>query len=93
MERTFQFSNKTAAPAVVHFDGSGRLQSVTKELNGRFYALISKFYQKTNVPILLNTSFNVMGRPIIHDVEDAIAVFWGSGLDVLVLGNTVIVKD
>jgi carbamoyltransferase len=93
MERTFKFSNKTAAPAVVHFDGSGRLQSVTKELNGRFYALISKFYQKTNVPILLNTSFNVMGRPIIHDVEDAIGVFWGSGLDVLVLGNTVIVKD
>lgn len=93
MERTFQFSNKTAAPAVVHFDGSGRLQSVTKELNGRFYALISKFHQKTNVPILLNTSFNVMGRPIIHDVEDAIGVFWGSGLDVLVLGNTVIVKD
>jgi len=93
MERTFQFSNKTVAPAVVHFDGSGRLQSVTKELNGKFYALISKFYQKTNVPILLNTSFNVMGRPIIHDIEDAIGVFWGSGLDVLVLGNTVIVKD
>ncbi len=93
MERTFQFFNKTAAPAVVHFDGSGRLQSVTKEINGRFYALISKFHQKTNVPILLNTSFNVMGRPIIHDVEDAIGVFWGSGLDVLVLGNTVIVKD
>ena len=45
------------------------------------------------MPILLNTSFNVMGRPIIHDVEDAIGVFWGSGLDVLVLGNTVIVKD
>ena len=53
-------------PAVVHVDGTGRLQTVTAEANGRFYELVRSFHEKTGVPILLNTSFNVMGEPIVE---------------------------
>ncbi len=93
MERTLNFSNLTAAPGVVHTNKTGRLQSVTKKENSLFYDLIKSFYTKTGVPILLNTSFNVMGRPIVHDIEDAIGVFFTSGLDILVIGNTVFKKQ
>ncbi len=92
MERTLRFKNTEIAPAVVHCNETGRVQSVRKEDNPRFYALLNSFYKKTKVPVLLNTSFNVMGRPIIHDVEDALAVFFTSGLDMLVLGQYVFKK-
>ena len=93
MDRTLKFSNPAAAPGVVHIDGTGRLQSVTKELNPLYYALIKRFYELTGVPMLLNTSFNVMGRPIIHDVEDALGVFLTSGIDILVLSDHVFRKS
>lgn len=94
MERTLRFRDavKSAVPGVVHVDGTGRLQSVTRERNERFYDLIEAFYKQTGVPVLLNTSFNVMGKPIVHSVEDAVAVFYTSGLDVLVIGDEVIEK-
>ena len=92
MERTLKFSNKTAAPGVVHENGTGRLQSVTKELNPLYHLLIEKFFKKTGVPILLNTSFNVMGRPIVHDIEDALGVFYTSGIDILVVNHFVFRK-
>ena len=92
MDRTLKFSDPAAAPGVVHIDGTGRLQSVTKELNPLYHALIKRFHELTGVPMLLNTSFNVMGRPIIHDVEDAIGVFLTSGMDILVLSNHVFRK-
>ena len=92
MERTLTFK-RLDAPGVVHVNNTGRLQSVSKSLNPKFYQLIESFHALTNVPILLNTSFNVMGRPIVHDIEDAIGVFMVSGIDVLVIGNTVFYKE
>lgn len=88
----FKESVRDKVPGVVHVDGTGRLQSVTKERNEKYYDLISEFHQLTDVPILLNTSFNVMGKPIVHSVEDCIAVFLTSGIDVLVVGDQVFEK-
>lgn len=94
MERTLKFSDKSGlVPGVVHHNNSGRLQSVTRELNPLYYALIQSFHKKTGVPILLNTSFNVMGRPIVHDIEDALGVYFSSGLDMLVIHNNVFQKN
>ena len=87
MERTLRFrpEARERVPAVVHVDGTGRLQSVTQESNPRFRALIETFRALTGIPLLLNTSFNVMGKPIVHSVEDAVSVFMTTGLDVLVI--------
>ncbi|MBV9496106.1 MAG: nodulation protein nolNO, partial [Acidobacteria bacterium] len=95
MERTLRFKEavKSRVPGVVHVDGTGRLQSVTRKANPLYYRLIKAFHDITGVPILLNTSFNVMGKPIIHGVEDAVGVFQCSGLDVLVIDNTVFFKE
>lgn len=89
MERTLHFRQHQhdRIPSVVHVDGTGRLQTVKPEWNARFHQLLSEFHRTTDVPVLLNTSFNVMGKPMIHSVEDAVAVFLTSGLDALVLGD------
>ncbi len=94
MERALRFRPERAGlvPGVVHVDGTGRLQSVSKALNPRFHELIAEFHRLTGVPMLLNTSFNVMGKPIVHSVEDALAVFFSSGLDALVLEDDVYEK-
>jgi carbamoyltransferase len=92
MDRILRWRPGQAPAGVRHADGTGRLQSVTKEANPLFHQLISAFHARTGVPILLNTSFNVMGRPIIHDVEDALGVFFTSGLDLLVIGGMVFRK-
>ena len=94
MERTLIFKKEVhdKVPGVVHANGTGRLQSVKKELNERYYNLINAFYQRTGVPVVLNTSFNIMGKPIIHSVEDAVAVFYTTGLDALIIGDLVIEK-
>lgn len=95
MERTLKFREtmREEVPGVVHVDGTGRLQSVTEELNPRYYRLIEAFREITGVPVVLNTSFNVMGKPIVDSVEDAVAVFQTSGLDLLVIDDTVFFKD
>ena len=80
-------------PAVCHIDYTGRLQSVTKESNLHFYNLIKAFYNKTGVPILLNTSFNDNGQPIVETPKDAIETFDKINLDTLVLKNYIIKKD
>ncbi|MCL4233545.1 MAG: carbamoyltransferase [Deltaproteobacteria bacterium] len=80
-------------PAVTHVDGSGRVQTVARDANPRFHALIDRFAQLTGVPVVLNTSFNVMGEPIVDSVEDAIRCFYTCGLDALVIENALIVKD
>ncbi|MGY6215437.1 carbamoyltransferase family protein [Methylolobus aquaticus] len=87
MERTLRFrpEARDRVPAVVHVDGTGRLQSVTGDSNPRFHALLEAFRALTGIPLLLNTSFNVMGKPIVHSVEDAVSVFMTTGLDVLVI--------
>ena len=79
-------------PGVAHVDGTGRLQSVRREWNEMYYDLIHSFYKITGVPIVLNTSFNVMGKPIVHSVEDAFTVFFSSGLDALIINNRVYLK-
>lgn len=78
---------------VTHVNGTGRVQSVRKEMNPDFYRLIDEFRKLTGVPVLLNTSFNLAGKPIVHTAEDAIASFFSSGLNALVINNYVISKD
>jgi carbamoyltransferase len=94
MERTFRVRPQTAGaiPAVVHVDGTSRVQSVRREWNERFHDLIQTFQKLTGIPMLLNTSFNVMGKPIVHSVEDALALFYTSELDALVVEDYVITK-
>ena len=78
--------------AVTHKDMSTRAQILHKETNDRLYSLINAFYNKSECPMLLNTSFNIMGEPIVCTPEDALYTFMNSGLDVLVMGNNLIVK-
>lgn len=94
MERTLRFraERREQVPGVVHVDGTGRLQTVSAELSPSFHQLISRFHELTGVPLVLNTSFNVMGKPIVHSVEDAVAVFFTSGIDALVIEDRVFEK-
>ncbi len=94
MERALRFRPEAArrVPAVVHVDGTGRLQTVAKEWNPRFHRLLTAFYGETGIPLLLNTSFNVMGKPMVHSVEDAVAVFMTGDLDILVIGDWLFAK-
>ncbi len=89
MEKTLfiKSSKKKLIPSVTHVDGTGRVQSVSKNTNILFYNLIKSFYEKTGIPVLLNTSFNVQGEPIVCSVEDAIKNFYLSGLDEIYIGN------
>jgi len=79
-------------PSVTHADGSGRIQTVSKKYNPIFYSLINRFYKETGVPVLLNTSFNINGEPIVCSPTDAIRTFYSCGLNVMILGNYVIIK-
>ena len=79
-------------PAITHVDGTGRLQTVGKESNPRYWRLIDAFGQASGAPVLLNTSFNLKGEPIVNTPEEAFSTFARSGLDVLVLGDYVIEK-
>lgn len=94
MERTLRFrpEARKRVPAVVHVDGTGRLQTVKQSWNPRFHALLEAFHRLSGVPVLLNTSFNVMGKPMVHSMEDAFGVFLGSGLDALVAGDYLFTK-
>jgi carbamoyltransferase len=94
MERTLIFREeiRDKVPAVVHVDGTGRLQTVREEWNPRYYRLIKEFFELTGIPIILNTSYNIMGKPIIHSVEDAISVFYTTGLDALAIEDVLIEK-
>jgi carbamoyltransferase len=92
MERTLKWLPGRAPAGVRHVDDTGRLQSVTERDNPFLYKLIAAFRAKTGCPILLNTSFNIMGRPMVHDVEDAVGVFLTSDIDLLVLGELVFGK-
>jgi len=84
---------KTKIPAVTHVDGTARLQTVTQSDNELFYSIINRFYQKTGIPAVLNTSFNLSGEPIVETPADALDTFLRSGLDTLVLGDNVVKKD
>jgi carbamoyltransferase len=77
---------RSEIPAVTHVDGTGRLQTVTRELNQRFYDLIQCFYQLTGVPVVLNTSFNE-NEPVVCTPRDAIDCFLNTRIDALFIGN------
>ena len=87
-----KINKRSLIPAVTHEDGSGRLQTVNKIYNKKFYELINEFYNITNIPLLLNTSFNIQGEPIVCSVEDAIKNFYLSGLDELYIEYCIIKK-
>ena len=78
---------RSDVPAVTHVDYSARIQTVTKNKNGKFYKLLKKFKEITNCPILVNTSFNVRGEPIVESPQNAYDCFIGTNLDILVIGN------
>ena len=94
MEKVYQIKKekRNKIPAVTHADGSGRLQTVSRETNPRYYRLIEQFYKLTNIPIILNTSFNLNGEPVVCSPTDAIRTFNSCGLDVLVMGEYIIKK-
>jgi len=83
---------RSEIPAVTHVDYSARVQTVHKETNPRYYAVIKRFKELTNCPVIVNTSFNVRGEPIICSPEDAFRCFMGTELDVLVVGNSILNK-
>ena len=84
---------RSEIPAVTHVDYSARIQTVNQNTNKRFYDLILKFKEKTNCPIIVNTSFNVRGEPIVNSPIDAFNCFMGTELDFLVIGNCVLNKS
>ncbi len=83
---------RSEVPAVTHVDYSARIQTVTENTNKRYYDLISKFKEKTGCPIIVNTSFNVRGEPIVNTPKDAFNCFMGTELDYLVIGNCILDK-
>ena len=84
---------RSSIPAITHVDYSARIQTVHKETNPRYYELIEEFKKNTNCPVLVNTSFNVRGEPIVCSVEDAFNCFMGTNLDVLVIEDFIMFKE
>jgi len=84
---------RSSIPAITHVDYSARIQTVHKETNPKYYDLIKEFKKITNCPVLVNTSFNVRGEPIVCSIEDAFNCFMGTNLDVLVIENFVLFKE
>tara|TARA_B100000795_G_scaffold210382_1_gene163925 strand:- start:886 stop:2724 length:1839 start_codon:yes stop_codon:yes gene_type:complete len=84
---------RSEIPAVTHVDYSARIQTVHKETNARYFKLIKKFKEKTNCPVIVNTSFNVRGEPIVNTPTDAFNCFMGTELDKLVIGNCYLSKN
>ncbi|MBL4605168.1 MAG: hypothetical protein JKY02_05785 [Flavobacteriaceae bacterium] len=95
MEKTLTFKDsvRDKVPAVVHEDGTGRLQSVTEEMNSKYHTLISEFYKLSGVPVIVNTSYNVMGKPIAHNINDVMSVFFNSKIDAVFIGNFLIERN
>ena len=81
------------APAIVHVDGTVRPQTVSREVLPRYHRLLVEFGRLSGVPVLLNTSLNVSGEPIVASVEDALRTFWSTGIDALVVDDLVVTKE
>jgi len=84
---------RSSIPAITHVDYSARIQTVHKETNPKYHALITKFKEKTGCSVVVNTSFNVRGEPIVCSPEDAFKCFMGTELDLLVVGNCMLIKN
>ena len=84
---------KDQIPAVRHVDGTARIQTINRDQNAVYYDLLKAFQQRTGVPVLVNTSFNTRGEPIVCSPRDAIECFWTSPLDALVIGPFILEKS
>ena len=84
---------RSEIPAVTHVDHSARIQTVHAETNPRYHALLSAFKARTGCPVVINTSFNVRGEPIVCTPEDAFNCFMGCELDLLAIGNCILRKQ
>ena len=84
---------RSSIPAVTHVDNSARVHTVTKISNQKFYSLLMKFNELTGCPILINTSFNIRGEPIVCSIEDAFSCYMNTEIDMLVIGNYILEKN
>ena len=84
---------RSSVPAITHVDYSARIQTVHADTNPRYHNVISKFKEKTGCPLVVNTSFNVRGEPIICSPTDAFKCFMGTELEVLAIGNYLMIKE
>lgn len=92
MPYTLPVKRKDSIPAVTHIDGSSRIQIIDEQTNPLYHRLIERFYQKTGIAAVLNTSFNLKGEPIVNSPEDAFNAFSRSEMDILILGNYILSK-
>ena len=83
---------RSEIPAVTHVDYSARIQTVNSKTNPKYFKLIEKFKSKTGCPVIVNTSFNVRGEPIVNTPTDAFNCFMGTNLDILAIGNCYLKK-
>lgn len=83
---------KSKVQAITHVDGTARVQTITKQQNEKYYNLVKAFFGKTGVPVLLNTSFNVAGEPVVETPKDAVKCFLGTEIDYLVIGDYIVEK-
>ena len=84
---------RSVVPAITHVDNSARVQTIDEARNPRFHGILKKFEERTGSPVLINTSFNVRGEPIVRTSEDAYRCFMHTNMDVLVLEDFVLLKD
>jgi carbamoyltransferase len=84
---------RSDVPAITHVDGSARVQTVDAARSPRFHAILSAFERLTGCPVLVNTSFNIRGEPIVHDPSDAYRCFMFTDIDALVVGNQLLRKE
>jgi carbamoyltransferase len=84
---------RSSLPAITHIDYSARIQTVNEKFNKRYYELLKDFYKISGCPVIINTSFNIRGEPIVCSIEDAYRCFMGTNLDVLVCENYVMFKE
>ena len=85
--------SRSIVPSITHIDYSARIQTVHEDSNTRYHSLISMFYKRTGCPILINTSFNIRGEPIVCNPADAFKCFMGTELDILVIDNFFLLKE
>lgn len=93
LTHTVRPEKRSTIPAVTHVDGTARIQTVDRQANPRYWDLISEFERLTGVAVVMNTSFNLRGEPIVSEPKDAIRTFFSSGLDFLVMGDCIVAKD
>ncbi len=84
---------RSVLPSITHVDNSARIQSVSKSTNPKFYNLLKAFKERTGTPVLINTSFNIRGEPIVCSPQDAYRCFMGTDIDILILENFVLLKE